>query len=58
MYYFVHPGGGKILYYAPTKEKSPKARVANKRYGLANLTPVERILFFTISGSKKPHSCF
>ena len=50
-----------IVYYAPREEKTwtvhiscklpperpePKARVANTRCGLANFTPVERILFF------------
>ena len=48
-----------IVYYAPRKKKTwtvhisrklppePKARMANTRCGLANFTPVERILFFT-----------
>ena len=49
-----------IVYYAPREEKTwtvhisckllpePKARVANTRCGLANFTPVKRILFFVI----------
>ena len=53
-----------IVYYAPRKEKTwtvhitckltpePKARVANTRCGLANFTPVERILFFVIVSVK------
>ena len=58
----------EIVYYAPREEKiwtvhisykfppEPKTRVANTRCGLANFTPVERILFFTIPGPKIPHS--
>ena len=36
----------------------PKARVANTSCGLANFTPVERILFFLTSRPKIPHSRF
>ena len=54
----------KIVYYAPREEKTgtvhiscklppePKTRVANTRCGLANFTPVERILFFCLVGRK------
>ena len=54
----------EIVYYAPWKEKTwtvhtscklspePKARVANTRCGLANFTPVDRILFFVIVSVK------
>ena len=53
-----------IVYYAPREEKTwtvhisckltpePKVRVANTRCGLANFTPVERILFFVIVSVK------
>ena len=36
----------------------PKARMANTRCGLANLTPVERILFFLTPRPKMPHFRF
>ena len=46
----------KIVYYAPREEKTwtsePKARVTNTGCGLANFTPVERILFFVIVSVK------
>ena len=60
----------RIVYYAPREEKTwtvyssckltpeSKARVANTSCGLANFTPVERILFFVIPGPKIPHSRF
>ena len=59
-----------IVYYAPREEKTwtvhswckltpePKARVANTSCGLANFTPMERILFFAIPGPKIPYSHF
>ena len=59
-----------IVYYAPREEKTwtvhslcklppePKARVANTSCGLANFTPVERILFFLTSKPKMPYFRF
>ena len=47
-----------MVYYAPREEKtwtvhiSCKLTVANTRCGLANFTPVERILFFVIVSVK------
>ena len=64
------PLGKTIVYYAPREEKTwtvhiscklppePKERVANTRCGLANFTPVERILFFLTSRPKMLHSRF
>ena len=52
----------QIVYYAPREEKTEtvhtSCKLPNTRCGLANFTPVERILFFTIPGPKIPHSRF
>ena len=56
------PLGKKLVYYAPREEKtwtvrqhaSPSARVSiHTSCGLANFTPVERILFFLLDGAGK-----
>ena len=51
---------GESSIYAPREEKTwtvhISCKLANTRCGLANFTPVERILFFTISGLKLSHS--
>ena len=64
------PARQKIEYYAPREEKTwtvhnsckltpePKAKVANTSCGLANFTPVERILCFLTSRPKMPYFRF
>ena len=48
-----------IVYYAPREEKTWTVQSSCKAScRLANFIPVVRILFFTISGSKTPHSRF
>ena len=57
MWYF-RPGYDEIVYYAPREEETWTVYISCKytRCGMANFTPVERILFFTISWPKVPLS--